>query len=212
MRCYCSKNVIKIYVVTCAVLILCFEHFATKFTYPTTGTGGLFWKKVFLKILQISQENICVGVCNFIKKRLQHRCFAVKLTKFLGTPILQNICERLLPSLTNIATVHQVVRITGNYDKLISEVNSNINRSSHWRCSVRKDVLEKFAKLTGKRLYQSLFFNKVSGLSLWHMCFPVNFAKFLRTPFLWIPPDDCFCINCFEIIMFILIAFPGDFY
>ena len=32
----------------------------------------------------------------FIKKRLQHRCFPVKFTKFLGTPILKNICQRLL--------------------------------------------------------------------------------------------------------------------
>ena len=39
---------------------------------------------------------------------------------------------------------------------------------------------------------QSLFFNKVAGRrpaiifkkSLWQRCFPVNFAKFLRTPFL----------------------------
>ena len=38
----------------------------------------------------------------------------------------------------------------------------------------------------------SLFFNKVAVLRpatlfkkrLWHSCFPVNFAKFLRTPFL----------------------------
>ena len=27
---------------------------------------------------------------------LQHRCFTAKLVKFLSTPILQNICERLL--------------------------------------------------------------------------------------------------------------------
>ena len=39
---------------------------------------------------------------------------------------------------------------------------------------------------------ESLFFNKVVDLRpatllkkrLWHRCFPVNFAKFLRTPFL----------------------------
>ena len=39
---------------------------------------------------------------------------------------------------------------------------------------------------------QSLFFNKVTGLraatllkqKLWHIFFPVNFAKFLRTPYL----------------------------
>ena len=44
---------------------------------------------------------------------------------------------------------------------------------------------------TSKNLCQSLFFNKIAGLGpatllkkrLWHRCFPVNFAKFLRTPF-----------------------------
>ena len=35
-------------------------------------------------------------VCNFIKKRLQHRCFSCDIEKFLRIPILKNICERLL--------------------------------------------------------------------------------------------------------------------
>ena len=35
-----------------------------------------------------------------------------------------------------------------------------INRSTHRRCSVRKGVLRNFAKLTGKHLRQSLFYNK----------------------------------------------------
>ena len=55
------------------------------------------------------------------------------------------------------------------------------------RCSLRKGVLRNFAKFTGKHLCQSLFFNKVATLlkkRLWHRCPPVNFAKFLRTPFL----------------------------
>ena len=55
----------------------------------------------------------------------------------------------------------------------------------------RKGVLRNFAKLTGKHLCQSLFFNKVAGVRpatlfkkrLWYRCFPVNLAKFLRTPF-----------------------------
>ena len=37
-----------------------------------------------------------IQVCNFIKKRLQHRYFPVKFAKFLRTPILKNIWERLL--------------------------------------------------------------------------------------------------------------------
>ena len=32
----------------------------------------------------------------FIKKRLQHSCFPVNIAKFLRTPILKYICERLL--------------------------------------------------------------------------------------------------------------------
>ena len=34
--------------------------------------------------------------CNFIKNRLQHRLFPVNKATFLRTPILKNICERLL--------------------------------------------------------------------------------------------------------------------
>ena len=54
----------------------------------------------------------------------------------------------------------------------------------------KKGVLRNFAKCTGKHLCQSFFFNKTAGLQpatslkkkLWHRCFPVNFAKFLKTP------------------------------
>ena len=64
-------------------------------------------------------------------------------------------------------------------------------RSSRLEVFCKKDVLKNFAKFIGKYLCQSFFFNKVVGLRsatllkkrLWHRCFPVNFAKFLRTPF-----------------------------
>ena len=57
---------------------------------------------------------------------------------------------------------------------------------------MKKDVLRNFAKFTGKHLRQSLSFNKAAHLMpatllkkrLWLRCFPMNFAKFLRTPFL----------------------------
>ena len=35
--------------------------------------------------------------CTFIKKRPQHSCFLVNIAKFLKTPILGSICERLFP-------------------------------------------------------------------------------------------------------------------
>ena len=66
------------------------------------------------------------------------------------------------------------------------------NRSSHRRWFVKRGVFKNFAKFTGKHLRYSVFFNKVAGLlpsnlskkRLWRRCFPVNFAKFLRTPLL----------------------------
>ena len=56
----------------------------------------------------------------------------------------------------------------------------------------KKYFLRNFAEFTGKHLCQSLFFNKVSSLRsgtlikkrVWHWCFPVKFAKILRT-LLW---------------------------
>ena len=66
------------------------------------------------------------------------------------------------------------------------------SRSSRPKVFRKKSVLRNFAKFTGKHPCQSLFFNKLAGLKsptllrkrLWYRCFPVNSAKFLRTPFL----------------------------
>ena len=64
-------------------------------------------------------------------------------------------------------------------------------RSSRLEVFCKKDVLENLAKFAVKHLCQRLFFSRAAGLrpvtllkkSLWHRCFPVNFVKFLRTPF-----------------------------
>ena len=76
-------------------------------------------------------------------------------------------------------------------------------------CSVNKGVLRYFAKLTGKYLCQSLFFNKVTGLTpvtllkkkLWYRCFPVNFVKFLTTPFLQNTSGPLFLAHYFFLIL-----------
>ena len=54
--------------------------------------------------------------------------------------------------------------------------------SSHRSCSVKKGALKNFAKFARKHLCQALFCHKVAGLR--HRPFPMNFAKFLRTPLL----------------------------
>ena len=77
-----------------------------------------------------------------------------------------------------------------------------MTRSSRPEVFCRKGVLRNFAKFIGKHLCQSFFFNQVPGRPanlfrkiLWHRCFPVNFAKFLRTPlfterFQWLLLND----------------------
>ena len=74
---------------------------------------------------------------------------------------------------------------------LDSQLGSDVlSRSSRPEVFCEKGVFRNFAKFTGKHLCQSLFFNKAAGPAtllkkrLWHRCFPVNFAKFLRIPFL----------------------------
>ena len=72
-----------------------------------------------------------------------------------------------------------------NFDKL------KPYRSSSLEVFCKKGVLRNFIKFTGKQLCQSLFFNKIAGLSpatllkkrLWHRCFPVNVVKFLGALF-----------------------------
>ena len=65
------------------------------------------------------------------------------------------------------------------------------SRSNYQRCSIKKSVRKNFAKFTGNHhLCQGLFLNIVAGLRPatlfkkrpWHRCFPVKFAKFLRSP------------------------------
>ena len=74
----------------------------------------------------------------------------------------------------------------------IKNIMRPIFRSSRPQVFCKNGVVRNFAKFTGKHLCQSRFFNKVAGLRpatllkkwLWHRCFPVNFVKFIRTPFI----------------------------
>ena len=56
--------------------------------------------EVFYKEAALSNFAIFTGkhlmACNYIKKRVQHKCFPVSIAKYLRTPILKIICERLL--------------------------------------------------------------------------------------------------------------------
>ena len=61
-----------------------------------------------------------------------------------------------------------------------------IERSIRSQMFFKIVVLNIFVKFTGKQLCQRLVFNNIAGLKqgLLHRCFPVSFAKILRTTFL----------------------------
>ena len=104
------------------------------------------------------------------------------------------ILELLSCSLSSICDHNELSSLKNSQFALLYEYKRSLARigSSHRGCSVRKGVPGNFAKFIGKHLCQSLFFNKVAGLRpatvlkkrLWHRRFPVNFAKFIKTPFL----------------------------
>ena len=56
---------------------------------------SLFWDQVEIKLKAVRPATSCKA-CNIIKKGLQHRYFPVNIAKFLITPVLKNICVRLL--------------------------------------------------------------------------------------------------------------------
>ena len=70
------------------------------------SSRGALWKTCSLKFCNIHRKiptlvtlfNKVAGAkaCDFIEKRLQHRCFPVNIAKFLRAYILKNICQRLL--------------------------------------------------------------------------------------------------------------------
>ena len=78
-------------------------------------------------------------------------------------------------------------------------------RSSHRRCSTNTGVLRNFSEP---------LFNKAAGLrpatllkkKLWRRCFPMSFARFLRTSFYRTPLGDCFWSSNYSLF------FYGDLY
>ena len=91
------------------------------------------------------------------------------------------------------------------WENKTNENNRNINWSIQKQppeVFCKKGVIRNFAKFKGKHLCQRPFFKKVAGLrpatllkeSLWHRCFPLNFAKILRTAFLQNTSGRLFCL------------------
>ena len=65
---------------------------------------------------------------SFIKKRLEHRCFFASIGKFLRTPILKNICERLLLRFS-LELFSIWTNNIGSEEDVFSKIKQNKNRS-----------------------------------------------------------------------------------
>ena len=96
---------------------------------------------------------------NVVKKRLQYRCFPVKLEKFLRTPTLKNICQRLLLYMRQVAVqcwFQTLFSVLFYNDKK----GTNVLRSS----SRSKILLEKFFNKLGEKI--RFYPCKASGTTL----------------------------------------------
>ena len=83
-----------------------------------------------------------------------------KLTKNFKTLDLQILLLLLLRVL-----ITRVQQFLGNVH--YKNLNANIFRSSHQRCSIKTGVLKNIAKFTAKHICQSLFFNKIASNFIW---------------------------------------------
>ena len=119
-------------------------------------TKHLCWSLFLIKIQAYSPANL-------LKRHSNTGVLLIVIAKFLRTALLRNICERFLLRVLPFMLVWTFFCRNKQHNKLLRKWR---RRSSHWRCSVRKGALRNFAKFTGRHLCQSLFFNKVTGLSL----------------------------------------------
>ena len=88
-------------------------------TYAEFTGKHLFWSLLLMKLQAGS-------ACNFIKKRLQYRCFPLDFMKFSRTPILKSICERLLLHLKCYAPVNNTAEAVAKYSKTATARGRNI--------------------------------------------------------------------------------------
>ena len=78
------KEYLVVFVMMMIIIMNCFRRMVDK-AVTEAATRGVQLEKVFLEILQNSQERIYPRV-SLLKKKLWHRCFTVNFVTFLRTP------------------------------------------------------------------------------------------------------------------------------
>ena len=116
------------------------------------------------------------------------------------------VFHRNSKSLTVFAKKKTSYMFEGSNHALLAVSFSCIVNKITWRYSssysqmfLKTGVLKNFANFTGKQLRYNFYLIKLKALSpatllkrLQHRCFPVNFLKFLRTPFSTVHLGSCF--------------------
>ena len=108
----------------------------------------VLYKKVVLKSFEIfttkylSWSFSVIKACIIIKERLQHRCCPVNIAKLLRTPILKNICKRLLLTFNNLSWISKTGenRVEKRKETMHNKVIKGIFRS------YQTSVIELFCK------------------------------------------------------------------
>ena len=129
----------------------------------------------------VFQQSSRLKVWYFIKKDIWHKCVPVNFSKILRTAFLQNTSKySIFNNEKSVIKVRIIIRITGIRDTCNSIIITSFyqrrirtQRGSHWRVA------------QWKKLFLKILQNSQEEHRVWHMCFPVNFAKFLRTTFLY---------------------------
>ena len=97
---------------------------------PEAVVQRCFEEKLLLKLhAEFTGKHLCQSLfdkaaglqtCNFIKKRLQYRCFLVNFVKFLGTPTLKTIYKQLLLHLKYYTPANNTAKIVAEYSKTVT--------------------------------------------------------------------------------------------
>ena len=162
----------------------------------------VYKKVVYKKIMHVMEQNEFLITTRNIGLTIFQFNFAVVywIVKFSVNPP-----QHFLRGQTDLANRKFSRQVTGNMKRLVLELVQftmlTTTRSSRPEVFCKNGTLENKTKFTGKHLCQGIFFTKVSGLKpgtlfkkkLWHRCFPVNFARFLGTPFLLNISGGYFC-------------------
>ena len=132
----------------------------------------MFFKLIYLKILEKYLASMWKDLWWFVKLVSRLSSFVTLVSKLSS---FVKLVSRLSSFAKLVSRLSSFVKL-----KLLQNWLQITFRSSHQRCSVKKTLLE----ISQDSQENTCAIVSLLKKKLWHRCFPVNFAKFLRTPFL----------------------------